>query len=264
MGDPFKKARPGQPLDIPAEAYNAFVDAALAYKRNQLSHTTKGLAPPAPTTKIRNETGQPIPRFGVIGIGEPIILPSANLSAFQNAVALRGTLPQPGKPFAITQEPIPAGACGHCLVHGPTPVRLTIYDADPEAQWAEPTAQNVETLRTYRGGTMRILWREPGDTGTKWAIATNAPNPRPTVRVRLTQTLSKDSGQLIDAELLTMGPDGLYTLPQTSTLIIKVGDLSGLGFSAPAMTKASAELRFGLTINGTFYEVLGILTDVRC
>jgi len=265
MGDPFKKARPGQPLEIPAEAYNAFVETALAHKRGQLSQTTEGQRPAsAPTIKVRNETGQPIPRFGAIGLGEPIILPTTNVTAFQNHVAFRGTLPQPGKPFAITQEPIAAGGIGRCVVSGPTPVKVSIYDPDPEAQWAEPSQNNVEALRTYRGGSMRILWREPGDTGTKWAVAAFNPNPHPLVRVRLLASLSKDSGQLVNAELLSMGQDGLYVPPTNYSTVIKVGDLSGLGFSAPAMTKATAVLHFGLTINDVFHEVIGILTDIRC
>lgn len=265
MGDPFKKARPGQPLEIPAEAYNAFVETALAHKRNQLSQTAEvQRAAPAATIKIRNETGQPIPRFAVIGLGEPIILPSTNLAEFQSQVAFRGTLPQPGKPFAITQEPIPAGAVGRCMVDGVTPVKLSIFDPDPEAQWAEPSYQNVATLRTYRGGSMRILWRESGDTGTKWAVAAFNPNPHPLVRVRLLASLSKDSGQLVNAELLTRGDDGLYVPPTNYSTVIPVGDLSGLGFSAPAMTKATAELHFGVTINSQLYDVIGIITDVRC
>ena len=265
MGNPFRKVRPGEKIQIPAEAYNAFVETALAHKRNQLSQTAEvQRAAPAATIKVRNETGQPIPRFGAIGLGEPIILPSTNLAEFQSQVALRGVLPQPGKPFAITQEPIPAGAVGRCLIQGITPVKLSIFDPDPEAQWAEPANQSVQSLRTYRGGSMRILWRETGDSGTKWGLVAYGPNPHPLVRVRLLANLPKDTGQLIDALLLTRGANGLYIVPTTYSVTIKVADLSGLGFSAPANTLAAAELHFGVTISGVFYEVVGILTDVRC
>lgn len=261
-GDAFKKVSPGQPLSIPAAAYNAFIDAALAYKQSQLSQAKGGLSGAQPNVLVRNESGQNVPRFGVLGIYDPVILPAVNAQEFQNRIALRGGVPQPGRAFCISQEPIAAGAIGRCLVSGPTPVKVSIYDPDPEAQWAEPAQNNLQALRTYRGGSMRILWREPGDTGVKWAIAVFQPNPRPLVRVRLLNNLSKDSGQLVDAELLTMGPDGVYVPGSGPT--IKVGDLSGLGFSAPALTKATAELRFGVTTNGTFHEVIGIVTDVRC
>ncbi len=36
MGDDLRKVRPGDPLRVPARAYNAFVDAALDLKRRQL------------------------------------------------------------------------------------------------------------------------------------------------------------------------------------------------------------------------------------
>ena len=32
LGDPLQKVTPGQPLQIPAEAWNAFVEAALAHR----------------------------------------------------------------------------------------------------------------------------------------------------------------------------------------------------------------------------------------
>jgi len=257
----WQKKRPGDRLTIPASVYNALLDLLNA-RDNYLAGGPGGTG--AGFIAVRNETGLDIPRFGVIGLGNPIITPTDNLTEFQQRIALRGVAPMPGRPFGIAQEPIAAGAIGRCAVSGPTPVKLLIYDPDPEAQWAEPTQNNVEALRTYRGGSMRILWREPGDTGTKWAVATFSPNPHPLVRVRLTASLSKDSGQLVNAELLTRGDDGLYVPPTGYSTVIPVGDLSGLGFSAPAMTKATAELHFGVTINSQLYDVIGIITDVRC
>jgi len=259
----YAKVRPGQPLAIPAEAYNAMLDAAIAYKNSRHTWASGDTLPTTPPTiKILNATPNDVPRFGVIGLGQPIVLPSENLTQFHTP-AFRGILPAPGKPFAITAAPIPAGTIGPAIVTGITVCRLTPFDPDPnEALYAEPQSNNTTTLRTYPGGTLRILWREPGDTGDKWAIAVFQPNPHPLVRVRLTQDLTKDSAALVDAELLTRGADGLYAPGSRPT--IKVGDLSGLGFYATAMTKATAELHFGLTINSNFYDVIGILTDVRC
>lgn len=187
MGDPFKKARPGQPLEIPAEAYNAFVETALAHKRSQLSHTVGSQhAAPANTIKVRNETGQAVPRFGVIGLGEPIILPSTNLAEFQSQVAFRGTLPQPGKPFAITQEPIPAGAVGAVILTGTTPVRITV--TEETLVTAGPT-DAVNNLITAPNGPARILWKESG-TGEKWAVVQLGVLPFGIVRFELITAIS--------------------------------------------------------------------------
>ena len=261
MSNPFRKVRPGEKIQIPASLYNALLDL-LNSRDNYLAKGPGGTG--AGFITVRNETATDVPRFGVIGLGEPIILPTDNLTEFQQRLTSRGVEPVPGRPFAIAQEPIAAGAIGRCAVSGLTPVKLSIYDPDPEAQWAEPANQSVQSLRTYRGGSMRILWRETGNSGTKWGLVAYGPNPHPLVRVRLSANLPKDTGQLIDALLLTRGANGLYIVPTTYIVTIKVADLSGLGFSAPANTLATAELHFGVTINSQLYDVIGIITDVRC
>ena len=48
MGDPLKKVLPGQELSIPAQAYNAFVDAALAHRGVEV--TRRGRSEPAVLT----------------------------------------------------------------------------------------------------------------------------------------------------------------------------------------------------------------------
>lgn len=218
MGDPFKKARPGQPLEIPAEAYNAFVETALAHKRGQLSQTSEGQRPAsAPTIKVRNETGQPVPRFGVIGLGEPIILPSANLPEFQNGVAFRGTLPQPGKPFAIAQETLAAGTIGRCLVNGPTPARLNVTE---ESFVTAGPAGDVGAITTAPNGPARILWREPG-TGLKWAIINIGPRTHAAVRFQLISALSPGgaataaildkTGQPTEAQITVFDPLAIFS-----------------------------------------------------
>ncbi|MBC7326198.1 MAG: hypothetical protein H5T99_12955, partial [Moorella sp. (in: Bacteria)] len=143
----WRKAQPGDALRIPASLYNALLDL-LNSRDNYLAKGPRGTG--AGFIAVRNETGLDIPRFGVIGLSGPIITPTNNLAEFQQRIAFRGVTPVPGRPFAITQEPIAAGAIGRCVVSGPTPVKVSIYDPDPEAQWAEPIQNNVEALRTYR------------------------------------------------------------------------------------------------------------------
>ena len=65
--DPLAKVMPGQPLKIPASAYNAFVDAAKATRgvrqgatRQSEREQTTGL------TSIKNTTASTIPRFGIL------------------------------------------------------------------------------------------------------------------------------------------------------------------------------------------------------
>lgn len=264
MGNPYKKVRPGQPLDIPAEAFNTLLDMAAEWKGRRQNTAVPAGRPggDSMSVRIRNESGLDLGRFAPIGIGGPIVGPADNLEGFLSSpIALKGIPAMPGRPFAITQEPLPTGKIGLCLIGGITVCRITVFDPDPEAQWAEPAQGNPPYLRTYRGGSLRILWKDPAANPT-WAIAAFHANPHPLVRLRLVQTLGKDSGAVVSARLLGRG-NGQYAVPDYNAEI-PVADLSGLGFSAPANTIATAELHFGVPVNGTIYDVFGILTDIRC
>lgn len=224
MGDPFKKARPGQPLEIPAEAYNAFVETALAHKRGQLSQTSEGQRPAsAPTIKVRNETGQPVPRFGVIGLGEPIILPSANLPEFQNGVAFRGTLPQPGKPFAIAQETLAAGTIGRCLVNGPTPARLNVTE---ESFVTAGPAGDVGAITTAPNGPARILWRETG-AGIRWAIVQLGSIMSALIRFELITSISPGGSALAKVRTATAATNIQVTVYDALGIFTGIGGAKG-------------------------------------
>ena len=258
----WQKKRPGDRFEFPADLYNTLIDMAESWVHKNVQPATPTRVS-ATIIKVRNETGQDVPRFGVIGLYQSVFDPAQNLPNFQNTPVLRGVLPLPGKAFGIADEPIAQGAIGSVVVAGCVICQVSVFDPDPdEAVYAEPTQNNVVALRTYPGGTLRLIWREPGDTGDKWAVGVFQSNAHPLVRVRLANDLTKDSGALIDAQILTRGPDGVYVPGSRPT--IKVGDLSGLGFYASAMTKATVELHFGLTINDNFHDVVVILTAVRC
>jgi hypothetical protein len=257
----WQKKKPGDPLKIPAGAWNELLDLLTGMENFQ-----RGIILPSETIwRVRNATSTAIPRFGIVRLDSPIIEPADNLSAFQEQLTFEGQTPLPGKPFAIAMEPIAPGAIGKVIASGITVTRVSVYDPDKEAVYAEPAPNDVTALKTYRGGTLRILWREPGNTGTKWAAVAFAPLPHPLVRVKLAATLVRDSGAPVAATLLTRGADGRFMIPTDyDPITIQVADLSGLGFSGPAGAIATAELHFGVTINDLFYEVLGIVTDIRC
>ncbi|MCK6487967.1 MAG: hypothetical protein L6R48_06510 [Planctomycetes bacterium] len=129
------KVRPGQPLRIPADTFNAFVDVAAAYQATRTSVRTEGgaITPTAGVVTVRNDTGTDQDRFAVLGISAPLILPTENAAAFQERIALALVIPDQdahADRFCILQEPIIAGALGRGLIVGVTPVRLDVQADD--------------------------------------------------------------------------------------------------------------------------------------
>jgi hypothetical protein len=80
VGDQFRKVLPGDPLKIPAEAWNALVDLSQDQKNqrhDQLSQT-EGSSRQTTLAKVRNQTGVDLDRFSIVALGAPIITPAAN------------------------------------------------------------------------------------------------------------------------------------------------------------------------------------------
>jgi hypothetical protein len=123
LGDPFKKALPGQRLVIPADVFNGFVDAANCVCARQ--HNTESDAADkfcqTGIVRVRNNTGFALPRFAVLALSEPIIGPLANLQEFKNTVNFEGGTPyEPiaaGR-FAVLLEPLDVNAIGRGIVAG--------------------------------------------------------------------------------------------------------------------------------------------------
>ena len=80
MSDSLKKVQTGQPLVIPASAYNAFIDAAIDF-RQRTAHIGQGAQPAfqqATIILVRNDSGADRQRFEVLGVDGPVIDPSYN------------------------------------------------------------------------------------------------------------------------------------------------------------------------------------------
>jgi hypothetical protein len=140
------KVSPGQPLPIPADTFNAFVDAAAAFQASRTSRQAEGGAviPIAGIVTVRNDSGVDQDRFAILGIGTPLILPTENAAAFQERVAVALVAPDENAHadrICILQEPIAAGALGRGLILGVTPVRLDVQAEDDR----EASVVTVET-----------------------------------------------------------------------------------------------------------------------
>ena len=178
--DPLAKVRPGQPLKIPAAAYNAFVDAAKATRgvradalvsptRENLPGGAGGVVP------IKNNSAAAIERYGVLGISGPLFDPSEALESFKRRVALTGVTPDEdlhlGR-FAVAMEPIATGRLGMACVCGVCVAKVEFPPDDGrERPFADIGDGVTANLKAADRGAATILWRELAPMGgVKWAV----------------------------------------------------------------------------------------------
>jgi len=72
IADHMKKVQTGDPLVVPAQAYNAFVDAAKDFQQ-RTRHVGQQATPGyrcAGIVLVKNESGEDRDRFDVLGLGE--------------------------------------------------------------------------------------------------------------------------------------------------------------------------------------------------
>ena len=192
MSSALRKVRSGDPLVIPAAAYNAFIDAALDF-RQRTAHLGQGAQPSFPQASIvlvRNDSGSNQNRMAVLGVDAPIIDPSANEEEFRNRVALSCITPaadtHEGK-FVVLAEPIANGKIGRAYAAGVCPVKIDVPDEEHEWRYAEIADGVTANLKVSLQGSATILWRA-GGTGVQWAvIRLGQPVPMHVFPVELTQ-----------------------------------------------------------------------------
>jgi hypothetical protein len=171
--DPFAKVQPRQRLQIPAQAYNAFIDAAKAFKSGQFA---AGAAAPAAgagdlgIVPIQNNTGNALDRFSVLGVSNALILPTENLPIFQSQRTLVGVTPttasHAGK-FVILLQPLADQAVGAALASGVCAVQLSVGSSSDT--FADVLDGDASKLKSGASGAAQILWME-GSGATRWAV----------------------------------------------------------------------------------------------
>lgn len=174
--DAFRKPRPGDPLRIPAKAYSAFVDAALAHQQQALSRTSGPLKESAQgnVVLVKNESGSARNRFDVLGITGPIFKPSDSAVSFKSRITLRGVVPTSSHVgrFAILIEPVPAGTIGRAVIAGVSIARVRM--ADEGHVLADIEDGNAAQLLSAESGSASLLWVEPvgdrDDPSVAWCI----------------------------------------------------------------------------------------------
>ena len=228
MTNPFPKRRRGQKTQFTAAGVNAMADAARAERMRSTSRERSRLMPAelAGTILVRNDTTVDVPRFGVLAVGEPVILPEDNEDDFFTRPCLKGGIPQPELPnFVVTLEPIPVGQIGRGMLAGVTPAQVLVFDEDSEFRFAtaDPSA-GVDGLVLAEGGQAEVIWKEPG-TGLRRAL------------VRIGNTPSSGVGALYLA--IVVSPSSNGSSVASWTVDIYGADVDSLSV-APTLTAETA------------------------
>jgi len=173
----FRKVKSGERLAIPAQAYNAFVDAARAHQDGRHGSESAGreLFRQTGIVYVRNDSGTDRNRFDVLGIDSPIVTPSEGLDEFKNRVALECSTPDEAShqsKFVILQEPVADGEITRACVAGVCPARVDI--SDTSHAFADIADGVASSLASGSAGSAHILWAEAG-TGVKWAVVRLGP-----------------------------------------------------------------------------------------
>lgn len=163
----MRHVQDGDPLAIPARTWNEVLDLL-----------ERGRGPgPGPASMflntvrclVKNNTGADLPRFGVVGIGDPLILPSDNEAEFLKHMAFSGELAENGDfdlKWGLTVAPIINQEIGVVIVQG---LAFCKIDTDGATEAGPADDGDVEALTSSSCGLARVLWRESG-SGNKWAI----------------------------------------------------------------------------------------------
>jgi len=174
----LRKVKSGDPLIIPAQTFNAFVDAALDYRFRCQQVATGSLQSTSRTDIIlvRNASGADRARFDVLGIASPLIDPTDNTEEFESRVVLSGVVPEEqhtGR-FVVLLEPIAAGELGRAVITGVCVARVEPSQVDPyvdDDPFADVKVGETGVLLGGASGAAQVLWLQPYDDRTDPAVA---------------------------------------------------------------------------------------------
>jgi hypothetical protein len=179
-GDSLKRVLPGEPFRPSAAAWNAMLDAARkvaeldASAGRALSATRE-----AARVLVKNTTGTAFETGHIVGLGAPLFTPTDNLGEFMFRPTILGAVPtlasHEGK-WGVCAEQIPAGKIGAVIVGGVAPARVNVTAGTASLEGVEVKDGDETQLSLVAGGSARVMWRESGTSGTKWALIRFGPD----------------------------------------------------------------------------------------
>jgi len=174
---PFPRANAGDPLRIPASAWNRIRDATIKVERggSNIGKVNGDRTNPREVI-VKNATVTDLDRYDIMGVSIPLFGPDVNLTEFQTNLCMQGVAcdgeEHIGR-WAVLMEPIAAGQIGMAIISGETIAMIDVLDANDthvECNTDPSDTGNFYRLQSGTTGTARILWKESGTGNDKWAL----------------------------------------------------------------------------------------------
>lgn len=250
----FRKVTAGDGLVIPADDYNAMIDAARDHRRRSGAGDRSGFlgfgVDPSNTVLVKNVTYVPgvgaltLPPFSVLAVNvptfPPVIDPRLHPHDFRRRPVFNGDVPAASETaenndaIVVTIDPLLPGQIGRAVAAGVVPVNFTLRD--PHHRHLIPVPGDPSKMQSACDGPARLLWppnpaaNPPGGVWVPGVALLGPDHCRATVQF--------DPGTAATPDV---GPEPLFTVTNTASGL--VGVTSCL---IPADTGA-IEIDFGLT-----------------
>lgn len=167
----YKRLTKGQTVDdaISASTWNAFVDLLTAVGPDLNAYGSALSNGSRVIVQVKNDTTSPLSPYHVVGLANPVVAPTVNLTTFQQSICFSARVPNKADSdqFAICAAAIPIGEIGPAVLAGVVPVQIEMAQSWHRA--AKSIDGDRTKLRSTSGGGARILWVQSG-TGLKWAL----------------------------------------------------------------------------------------------
>jgi hypothetical protein len=172
----LRRQTAGQAFDPSASTWNAFCAATEEVIASQMDagsgRNSSRKSSQNTVIWIRNDSGDDLDQFNILGLETPLVTPDDNLDEFKGHPALSGDTPDKDKhigKFAILLEPIPAGEFGRACISGLCVVQIEVSSNEEWYDYADIKDDEATKLKGAPHGAAQVLWKETG-TGTKWAL----------------------------------------------------------------------------------------------
>jgi len=167
MKNAFQHVRSGEPLQIPAVAYNAMLDAAQAHGNRRINHAPHGNGFGSLFVHIVNKSGTFLRKFDVVGLDGAA--EQRNLNEFRNRIVFRGVVPakrHKGK-FAVLQEDSSPNMVVRACVYGVTQAVVRVESHNDQPTFCD-IAEGV-TDHLVSGNGAEVLWSDQTST-YQWSL----------------------------------------------------------------------------------------------
>ena len=165
----FRNVVSGERFSESADFRNAVVGVLRSFYKerrdfDQPQHDAAALPRPY-AIKVKNNSGDGLPLYSIVGIGSPLHDPTDNIDSFLDRVTFESAAPSSEQPFAICQEPSPSEDIATAILHGISQVPIKITNV--AHTFAAPIGGDYGKLTSSADTTScEILWDNSGATTT--------------------------------------------------------------------------------------------------